>query len=159
MEKQQVRLSLNKFLKMYFDACREVYSEINFDRITKIQFKYLKAIRTIEEPTLTKLSEYFNISKPSMNEVITKFEKSGMIIKEKSEIDKRISYIKLTGIGETLATTNVLESRRATEKIFQKLSEKEILLLVDIFNRFGEDNLWYLGNIYGSIILRIGICF
>lgn len=141
MDKEQLRISLNKFLKMYFDACKEVYSEINFDRITKIQFKYLKAIKTIEMPTLTKLSERFHISKPSMNEVITKFEKSGLIIKEKSTIDKRISYLKLTTIGETLATTNMLESQRAVEKILSGLENEEVEQLKSIFDKFGDDSL------------------
>lgn len=137
MDKEQLRLSLNKFLRMYFDACKEVYSEINFDRITKIQFKYLKAIKKMEEPTLTKLSEHFNISKPSMNEVISKFEKSGLITKEKSVEDKRISYLRLTEIGETLATTNMLESKRATEKILEKLDEKEVIEIKRLFDKFG----------------------
>lgn len=141
MEKEELRVSLNKFLKMYFDACKEVYSEINFDRITRIQFKYLKAIKRIEEPTLTKLSEHFKISKPSMNEVVSKFEKSGLIVKEKSTTDKRISYLRLTNIGEILATTNALESQRAVEKIFNRLNEKEVLYLKDIFDKFGDDSL------------------
>jgi len=141
MKKEEIRISLNKFLKMYFNACREVYSEINFDQLTKIQFKYLKAIKKMDEPTLTKLSEKFNISKPSMNEVVTKFQKSGLILKEKSEIDKRISYIRLTEIGETLATTNMLESKRAVEKIIDKLGEEEVLYLKNIFDKFGDDGL------------------
>jgi len=141
MEKEQLRLSLNKFLKMYFDACKEVYSEINFDRITKIQFKYLKAIKSMEEPTLTKLSEQFNISKPSMNEVITKFEKSGLIVKEKSQLDKRITYLNLTEVGHTLSTTNMLESQRATKKIMDTLSEEEVNYLKTIFDKFGVDQL------------------
>ena len=139
MNKEELRLSLNKFLKMYFDACKEVYSEINFDRITKIQFKYLKAIKTIEEPTLTKMSEYFHISKPSMNEVLSKFEKSGLIVKERSTTDKRISYLRLTDVGETLATTNILESKRAVEKIIDVLKVDEVEYLKDIFDKFGDD--------------------
>ncbi len=139
MNKEELRLSLNKFLKMYFDACKEVYSEINFDRITKIQFKYLKAIRNLEKTTLTELSNQFNISKPSMNEVIVKFEKSGLIKKEKSLEDKRQTFITLTEVGHTLATTNLLESKRAVDKITDKLSEEETVLLKEIFDRFGVE--------------------
>lgn len=141
MEKEELRISLNKFLKMYFDACREVYSEINFDQLTRIQFKYLKAIRNMEEPTLTKLSEHLNISKPSMNEVVNKFEKSGLIKKEKSTKDKRISYLRLTEVGETLATTNLLESKRAVDKIFNRLEEKDVLYLKSLFDKFGDEIL------------------
>lgn len=137
MNKEEVRLSLNKFLKMYFDACKEVYSEINFDRITKIQFKYLKAIKKHEPTTLTELSDLFKISKPSMNEVITKFEKSGLIKKDKSTLDKRITNISLTDIGDTLATTNILESQKAVEKIDAILTQEELVVLTSLFNKFG----------------------
>jgi DNA-binding MarR family transcriptional regulator len=137
MNKEEIRVSLNKFLKMYFDACREVYSEINFDRITKIQFKYLKAIKKHEPTTLTQLSDLFSISKPTMNEVITKFEKSGLITKEKNQDDKRITYISLTEIGTLLATTNTLESQRAVEKMMDTLSQEEVQKLTELFNKFG----------------------
>lgn len=146
MNKEEVRLSLNKFLKMYFDACKEVYSEINFDRITKIQFKYLKAIKKHEPTTLTELSDLFKISKPSMNEVITKFEKSGLIKKDKSTLDKRITNISLTDIGDTLATTNILESQKAVEKIDAILTQEELVVLTSLFNKFGVKEEWYLGR-------------
>lgn len=136
MDNEQLRLSLNKFLKMYFDACREVYKEINFDRITKIQFKYLKAIRDLNKTTLTELAEKFDISKPTMNEVIVKFEKSGLIHRQKSEEDKRITLISLTEMGHTLATTNLLESQRAVQKMMETLTEEELITLRNIFDRF-----------------------
>lgn len=139
MEKEQVRIAFNKFLRMYFDACREVYSEINFDRITKIQFKYLKAIKRLNKTTLTELSDEFNVSKPSMNEVIGKFEKSKLIKKVKNKDDKRITYISLTKLGDTLASTNQLESQRAVEKIFETLTEDEIITMTKIFTKFGVD--------------------
>ena len=137
MNKEEIRLSFNKFLKMYYNACREVYSEINFDRITKIQFKYLKEIKNQEKATLTSLSEHFNISKPTMNEVLAKFEKSGLIEKIKSEEDKRITYIHLTDVGDTLATTNMLESQRAVDKMLEVLSEEEIKTMTELFDKFG----------------------
>jgi len=141
MEKEKIRLSLNRFLKMYFDACKEVYSEINFDQITKIQFKYLKAIKKYEPTTLTELSELFSISKPTLNEVITKFEKSGLIKKTKNEKDKRITYLSVTEIGATLATTNILESNRAVEKMIDRYSADEIEHLTKMFDKFGDDEL------------------
>lgn len=140
MDQEQLRLSLNKFLKMYFNACREVYKEINFDRITKIQFKYLKAIKNFEKTTLTELADKFNISKPSMNEVIVKFEKSGLIHREKSNQDKRITVITLTDIGNTLATTNLLESKRAVQKMTETLTKEETIVLQKIFDRFEVDD-------------------
>jgi DNA-binding MarR family transcriptional regulator len=139
MEKENVRLSLNKFLKMYYAACNEVYEEINFNQIKGIRFKYLKEIFKRKEVTLTELANHFDISKPTVNEVINKFMDNGIVLKRKSVTDKRVSYIYLTEIGETLATTNMLESKRAVSKMFDKLSPKEIRQLTKIFDKFGGD--------------------
>jgi len=141
MSNEELRLSLNKFLKMYFDSCKEVYDEINASRITERQFRYLREIYIRKEVTLTELADHFHISKPSINEIINKFEKTKIISKRKSETDKRVTYIFLTDVGVKLATTNELESKRAVEKIFDKLNEKEITALKSYFDKFGVDKL------------------
>ncbi len=91
--------------------------------------------------TLTELADHFQISKPSMNEVINKFKDTKIISKRRSQTDKRVSYIFLTDIGVTLATSNELESKRAVEKMLLKLSEKEILEIKNSFDKFGVDEL------------------
>ncbi len=139
MEKEQVRISFNKFLKMYFDACNEVYDEINFNQIKGIRFKYLKEIYKRKEVTLTELADHFSISKPTVNEVINHFMDNGIVKKRKSETDKRINYIYLTEIGETLASTNMLESKRAVDKMFSVLTPKDIKQLTKIFDKFGGE--------------------
>jgi len=141
MEKEDVRKSFNKFLKMYFDACREVYQEIHFDRIKGSRFKYLKEIHIREETTLTELADHFELSKPTVNEVINRFIENGFVEKRKSKNDKRVSYIYLTEMGRTLATTNTLESNRAVSKMFDVLSNKELKQLVKLFDKFeGEQS-------------------
>ncbi len=137
MEREDVRLSLNKFLKVYFNACEEVYEEINFNRIKGIRFKYLKEIHKRKEVTITELADYFSISKPTVTEVINHFIKNGIVEKRKCEEDKRISYIYLTDIGKTLATTNTLESNRAVEKLYDKLSPRELKTLIKLFDKIG----------------------
>lgn len=140
MKNEELRKSFNKFLKMYFNSCKEVYEEINAGKITGRQFRYLKEIHKRKEATLTELSEHFQISKPSMNEVINKFEDNNIIVKRRSEKDKRVSYISLTLIGVTLATTNELESKRAIEKMLIVLNDKETESIKNMFDKFGDDN-------------------
>lgn len=139
MDKENIRLSLNKFLKMYFKSCREVYEEISFDKLTSKQFKYLKSIHSKGEVTLTELANTFNVSKPTMNEFIHKFLDAKIVKRRKSETDKRVSFISLTEVGVTLATTNVLESQRAVEKMVDKLDDKEVELIVNLFDKFGDE--------------------
>lgn len=141
MENEEFRVSLNKFLKMYFDSCKEVYDEINASRITGRQFRYLREIHKRKKVTSTELADHFQISKPSINEVINKFEDTKIISKRRSNIDKRVTYISLTDIGVKLATSNELESKRAVEKIFHKLNEKELVNLKHYFDKFGVEQL------------------
>jgi DNA-binding MarR family transcriptional regulator len=140
MDKEIARISLNKFLKMYFNSCKEIYEEINFGRITSKQFKYLKEIHSKGEVTQTQLAKTFNISKPTMNEFINRFLDSGIVIKKKCFDDKRMIYISLTEMGKTLASSNILESERAVEKMIDKLSIDEMNAIKLIFDRFGDEN-------------------
>ncbi len=139
MEKEKIRLSFNKFLRMYFQSCHEVYEEIGFGKITSTQFKYLKEIHKRKEITLTQLANEYNVSKPTMNEFIHKFLDGKIVKKRKCSSDKRVSYISLTKFGETLATTNILESERAVEKIVDQLNNQEVETLVNLFDKFGVD--------------------
>jgi len=141
LENENIRLALNKFLKMYFHSCKEVYEEISFDKITSKQFKYLKDIHSKGDVTLTELSSTFCVSKPTMNEFIHKFLDAGIVKKRKSVTDKRVSYISLTDIGVALATTNLLESQRAVKNMTAKLNEEELKTITNIFDKFGDDNI------------------
>ncbi|MEC9484443.1 MAG: MarR family winged helix-turn-helix transcriptional regulator [Candidatus Izemoplasma sp.] len=135
MKQEDIRLALNKFLKLYFNACNEVYDEINFNQITGIRFKYLKEIYKRNRVTITELADHFDISKPTVTEVIKIFEDNNIVKKERSEEDKRVIHIYLTELGELLASTNRLESERAVTKLQSELSKEDICTLTTIFNK------------------------
>ncbi len=139
MEREEVRKAFNRFLKMYFNSSKEVYEEINFKEITGRQFKYLKLIREHEKATFSELATLFNISKPTLTETIQKFLAAKLVKKTQSKTDQRVYYISLTKRGEILAMTNELESKRAVEKIYERLSDDEIKTAVTLFNKMGDD--------------------
>jgi DNA-binding MarR family transcriptional regulator len=138
MEKEELRMAFNKFLKMYLNACNEVYDELNFGLIKGSRFKYLKEIHKRKQTTLTELAEAFGLTKATVNEVINELDKINLITKTKSETDRRVTYISLTDVGTKLATTNELESKRAVDKIVTVLNEEEIEKLKCIFEKFGD---------------------
>lgn len=139
MDREIVRKAFNRFLKMYFNSSREVYEEIQFKEITGKQFKYLKLIREKNGATFSELAELFNISKPTLTETINKFLEAKLVEKTRCETDQRVYYITLTKRGETLAMTNELESKKAVSKIFERLTEEEIKIAVELFNKMGDD--------------------
>lgn len=139
MDRETVRNSFNVFLKMYFDSCKEIYAELdNRELITGRQFEYLRMIDKHREVTMGELAELFQLSKPTVTEMAKKFEETGLIERRRCAKDARVTYISLTEKGQMLAKTNVLESQRAVEKIFQRLNEAEIEQLIVLFDKFKE---------------------
>ena len=141
MDREVFRKGFNRFLKMYFNSSKEVYEEINFKEITGKQFKYLKLIKRNNKATYSELANLFNISKPTLTETITRFLKAGLVKKTRCEDDHRVYYISLTKKGEILAMTNELESKKAVSKIYERLTEEEINLAYELFNKMGDDIL------------------
>ena len=83
----------------------------------------------------------FDLSKPTITEIINKFFDAKLIVKENCVDDKRKYFVRLTKRGELLAKSNVLESKKAVGKMFDKLSNTEIDNLVKIFNKFEVEDL------------------
>ncbi len=137
MDKEVMRTSFNAFLKMYFDSCKEVYEELDLKELSDRQFKYLRAIDKKGSMTMSELAQAFDLSKPTITEVIRRFEDSGLIIKKRCKSDGRVSNITLTKRGKLLAKTNILESDKALHKIFQRLDADELKQLKRLFDKIG----------------------
>ncbi len=138
MDKETMRTSFNAFLKMYFNSCREVYLELDLKELTDRQFKYLRAIEKNTTMTMSELADTFDLSKPTITEVVRRFEESGLIMKKRCSSDGRVTNITLTKRGKLLAKTNVLESDKALEKIYNRLDDAELNLLKKLFDKIGQ---------------------
>lgn len=138
MDKETMRTSFNAFLKMYFNSCREVYESLDLKELTDRQFKYLRAIEKHGSMTMSELAENFELSKPTITEVVRRFEESGLIQKKRCQKDGRVTNIVLTERGKLLAKTNVLESDKALEKIYARLDASELGLLKKLFDKIGQ---------------------
>ncbi len=142
-----MREAFNAFLKMYFDSCREVYEELNIKDVNEGRFKYLREIDKHGSMTMSELAESFNLSKPTVTETIRKFEKAELIERHRCDDDGRVVNIKLTERGKLLAKTNMLESDRALEKVYARLTESELKTLMALFNKIGQVTTWYLAKL------------
>ncbi len=138
MNKETFRTSFNAFLKMYFDSCKEVYEELDLKGLKERHFKYLKAIDIHESVTMSELAEMFELAKPTVTEMLRKFEQTGVIVRKQCTDDARVYNITLSQRGKLLARTNTLESDRAMKKIFARLEEAELAQLKTIFDKIGK---------------------
>ncbi len=138
MEKETLRASFNKFLKLYLDSCKELYERMNLQELTGKQFRYLRAIEKEKEVPMAFLAERFNLAKPTVTEIIRKFEDNDLIQRKRSESDARVVLISLTEQGKTLANTNQLESAYMVEKLMSKLNDIELNDLKRLFDKIGD---------------------
>ena len=137
MDPETFRQTLNAFLKVYYDGSKALYQKMQLPELTQKQFKYLKAIDHDPTITMSDLAQHFNLSKPSITDIIQKFEDAGLIVKERSQDDGRIMILKLTELGKIMANTNQLESEAFTEHIFQALSDDELKTLYTLMQKVG----------------------
>jgi len=137
MDPETFRQTLNTFLKVYYDGSKALYQKMQLPELTQKQFKYLKAIDHDPTITMSDLAQHFNLSKPSITDIIQKFEDAGLIVKERSQDDGRIMILKLTELGKIMANTNQLESEAFTEHIFQALSDEELKTLYTLMQKVG----------------------
>ena len=136
MANEDVRASFNRLLKIYFDRCKEVYEELGLEKkLSSKQFYYLKLIYDNQEMTVSKFAQLSELKKPTVTEIINRFEAADMVRKRPCEKDKRKYFIELTEHGRLLAKTNELESRRITQKITAKLNPEQQQLLTSLMDQ------------------------
>jgi len=138
MQREDFRYAFNAFLKLYFDSCKEVYEELDLKGLKERHFKYLKEIDRRQSVTMSEFAEAFELSKPTVTEMMQRFEETGVITRKRCDEDGRVVNITLTDRGKLLAKTNRLESDRAIDKIYARLKEEEITLLKRLFDKIGK---------------------
>ena len=136
MDNDIIRQSFNKLLRLYFDSCQEVYEELGLEKkLSSRQFYYLNLIHDNQDMTVSKFALLSELKKPTVTEIVNRFEQAGMINKRHCKSDKRKYFIELTEHGRLLANTNELESRRVTEKIKNKLSNEEVKVFTSLLDQ------------------------
>ncbi len=122
--------------------------------LSPIQIQILKQLynNKLKELTLTTLSEYFQISKPSLSESISNLEKKGYIQKIQSNIDKRNDIITLTNEGNKIyrkLQNHLMPLYKALKNMYPGNKEKTFSTLLEI--------IFYL---YNSGVIKIqNMCY
>ena len=88
------------------------------------------------EQTTQKIGEKMLITSGSITYIVNKLEKMGLICRNKSEADKRITYIKLTKKGrETIFELLPLQIEKINE-IFSDFSREDLINLNHLLKKF-----------------------
>lgn len=85
-----------------------------------------------KQATMKEIADFVHKTKPTVTVLINKLEKLEYVYREKSEVDSRIVFIKLTHRGEELKPIFEKVSDILNEKVYQGLDEVEIELVEKI---------------------------
>lgn len=115
-------------------SCR-VLSDCGHPDITVRQVRYLKVIDENGDVTFTRLAEITKTSKPTITEMINRFERMEWVSREPCPRDRRIQYIRLTGRGQMIARAEQEALHRVIDRMMESLNEDEIDALIGILGK------------------------
>ena len=104
----------------------QVLRDLNLDELSFKQLKYIKMLNSEEWVTVSQIAESFELSKPTVTEMIKKFVRTGIVTKETCPHDGRVHYIKLTDKGMAIATLENKTIAYLEKRISEKLNDQDI---------------------------------
>ena len=112
-----------------------VFSECGLSDMTVRQIAYLKTIDEQGEITFSRLAEVTRNSKPTITEMINRFERMECVYREQCPDDGRILYIRLTDKGKKIAQAEHFALHKMIELMGNSLDEHEMDLLIGILQK------------------------
>lgn len=127
--------AFNNLFRIRNECSCGVLSDCGLSDITVKQVRYLKVIDENGDVTFTRLAEITRTSKPTVTEMINRFEKMDCVCREQCADDGRIQYIRLTDRGQMIARAEEETLRRVVDRMMESLSDREIDVLIGILRK------------------------
>ena len=103
---------------------------INATEFSVMEFLYSKGEKSIQE-----IRDRILLASGSATYVVDNLEKKGYIMRNISQKDKRVTYIKLTEEGMKLMDEIFPIHKKNTKRIFEKINDKELVILKEILKK------------------------
>ena len=103
---------------------------INATEFSVMEFLYSKGEKSIQE-----IRDRILLASGSATYVLDNLEKKGYVIRKISQKDKRVTYIGLTETGMKLIDDIFPTHKKNTKKIFEKINDKELVILKEILKK------------------------
>ena len=103
---------------------------INATEFSVMEFLYSKGEKSIQE-----ILDRILLASGSATYVVDSLEKKGYIMRNVSQKDKRVTYIRLTEEGMKLIDDIFPIHKKNTKRIFEKINDKELVILKEILKK------------------------
>jgi DNA-binding MarR family transcriptional regulator len=127
--------ALNDLMRVKNECSCSILSECGVSSLTVRQIAYLKTIDGQEVVTFSRLAEITNNSKPTITEMVNRFEQMECVSRERSPDDGRVLFIRLTEKGRRIAHAEQAALRQIVQRILDSLDENEQELLIRLLEK------------------------
>ncbi len=90
------------------------------------------------EMTPTQMAQKMFRSKHSMTKIIDSLEKEGLVVRDNSSKDRRVTCIKITQKGLDYAQMNVTKGKERAKQVMGSLTPAEMKQIVALTNKVGQ---------------------
>lgn len=106
--------------------------------LTAPQLVLLKAIDAAREPTIGVLARKISLSQATVTNIIVRLENRNLLVRQRSEADKRYVYLHLTDAGRKALANAPTPLQESFGKRFMQLKEWEQTMILSSLQRLAE---------------------
>ncbi len=132
---ERLLAAVEQLIRIRNETSSSILSECGVPEITIKQIGYLKTIDDQGDVTFTRLAEITRNSKPTITELINRFESMDCVYRERSPHDGRVMYIRLTEKGRRIARADEDALSLLIERMRRSLNNDDLDLLVTIIRK------------------------
>lgn len=127
--------SISRLLTLKGQCYEQVLEDLNLSELSLKQLKYIKKLNCDERITVSQIAESFDLSKPTVTEMIKKFVKADLVYKKTCVSDGRVHYIELTEKGRAIASLEKKTVEYLDMILRDKLCDEDIVTLINILDK------------------------
>ncbi len=128
-----------KLSELIVDAEENAKEQFNLSSLTSTQMHYIEAVNSLNNPNITELAIFLNLSKPTVKVAIDKFIEKDYVFKVRSDEDRRSAHIHLSEKGKLVNQMHDYAHKVIAESFSRKLSSDETETLIGLLLKVLSD--------------------
>lgn len=126
---------INRILSKSEQLEEKVKQKTDLKKLTTKQLHCIELIHSLENPTLSELTEQLSITKASTSVMLDRLQDNGFIVKVKSDNDRRSAHVHLTEKGDRAAHLHTEVHEQFASLLIKELTDSEKEILVVLLNK------------------------
>ncbi|KIL77202.1 MarR family winged helix-turn-helix transcriptional regulator [Bacillus badius] len=119
------------------EAWTDLYYYLHYqheESLTHQNIRCMQAVKKNKDATIQFLSDALQVTHHTASEHVKRLIQKGYLKKERSLQDKRIVYVKLTGLGEDVLKRNTELDEEKLQTILERVSAEERQKIIEAFS-------------------------